>query len=431
MVYTILLSVLISTFFFLSILISIAFLTLIERKFIASTQNRKGPNRVGYVGLLQPFADAAKLIIKESIFPRNSKFIIFIIAPLISLFFALITWAFIPFSYQAIIVDINLGLFFIFVTSILHIYGVILSGWSSGSRYSFLGALRSTAQLVAYDISIGIIICSISLFTNSLSLIDIVSFQDRYGYLAFYLPSLFALFLTSSLAETNRHPFDLPEAESELVGGYNTEYASSYFAFFFLGEYCSILLMVFLINHLFLGGWTTPFNIAFLSIIFYSIKLLLIYYFFLIIRAAIPRYRYDQLMRLGWKFILPLSLSLFLFLLLIILIQERLFIMENLSTSPKNYWQYRQFFYDYFYGLIPIVVNIQPPKTSEDYFRVKKIIYLARLMPEYFPGVAKFRSILLYTWFLKEGCFVNEEYYLREAINNGVPDAKLSRDLRE
>lgn len=307
-----LLSIFLSLLIIAGVLISVAFLTLVERKVIAATQNRKGPNDLGPTGLLQPFADALKLLIKEVIFPRNSKFFIFIISPLISLTFALLAWAFIPFSYTAIMSDTNIALLFIFTSSILHIYGVILSGWSSGSRYSFLGAMRSTAQLIAYDISIGLIISSVTLFTKSLSILDIVELQDKKGFLVFYLPSLFILFLVSSLAETNRHPFDLPEAESELVGGYTTEYSSSFFAFFFLGEYTSILLMVFLINHIFLGGWC-GFSLNCLSgFIFYAIKLLFTYYFFLIIRSAIPRYRYDQLMRLGWKVVLPLSLCNFL-----------------------------------------------------------------------------------------------------------------------
>jgi NADH-quinone oxidoreductase subunit H len=305
---TMLVFLLLSVLVVLGILITVAFMTLVERKLISPIQNRRGPNTVGYLGILQPFADALKLIIKESIFPRNARFVIFVVAPLISLFFALAAWAFVPLSYDVILVDTNIGVFFIFVSSILHIYGVILSGWASGSRYSFLGALRSTAQLVAYDITVGTIICCIALFTQSLNLLSIVEFQDYNGWLIFYLPVLFCIFFVASLAETNRHPFDLPEAESELVGGYTTEYASSYFAYFFLGEYCSILLMVFLINHIFLGGWLSLFGNV-LSFPLYCTKILVIYYIFIIVRAAIPRYRYDQLMRIGWKFILPLSLS--------------------------------------------------------------------------------------------------------------------------
>lgn len=303
---------LISLIVFLGVLISIAFLTLIERKLISATQNRKGPNNVGFLGILQPFADALKLLAKETIFPRNARLFVFILSPLISLFFALLSWAFIPFSYTAIIADLNIGIFFILTMSILHIYGIILSGWSSNSRYSFLGSIRSTAQLVAYDISIALIISTLAVYTQSFNLINFIAFQDRNGYFVLYLPLLFFLFLVSSLAETNRHPFDLPEAESELVGGFNTEYSSSYFAYFFLGEYCSILIMIFLINHLFLGGWTAFGLGAELAAALYLIKFLIIYYFFIFIRAAIPRYRYDQLMRLGWRVILPLCLAMFL-----------------------------------------------------------------------------------------------------------------------
>lgn len=239
----------------LGLLITIAFMTLIERKLISATQNRKGPNVVGVLGVLQPFADAAKLIVKESVYPRNARLFVFMLAPFLSLFFALLGWAFIPFDARAVLVDTNLGIFFVFACSILHVYGVILAGWSSGSRYSFLGALRSTAQLIAYDISIGVTICCIVFYTHTLNLSQIVKFQLNTGWFVIYLPLLFVIFFIASLAETNRHPFDLPEAESELVGGYTTEYSAAFFALFFLGEYCAILTMVFLLNHLFLGGW--------------------------------------------------------------------------------------------------------------------------------------------------------------------------------
>lgn len=307
----VLLALFISIILLLGVFITIAFMTLIERKVIASTQNRKGPNKVGILGILQPFADASKLMTKETILPRRARLIIFIVSPLISLFFALISWVFIPFSYTAILSEINIGLFFVFTMSILHIYGLILAGWSSNSRYSFLGAMRSTAQLVAYDISIGIIISSVALFTRSFSLLDFVEFQDQLGYFGLYLPFLLILFIIASLAETNRHPFDLPEAESELVGGFITEYSSAPFSLFFLGEYCSVLIMVFLINHLFLGGWSELIGVekyAVWPITLYIAKLLFVYYLFIIVRATLPRYRYDQSMRLGWKVILPLSL---------------------------------------------------------------------------------------------------------------------------
>jgi NADH-quinone oxidoreductase subunit H len=283
-----------------NLLVTIAFMTLVERKLISAIQNRKGPNLVGVVGLLQPFADALKLILKESIFPRNSRTFVFILAPFLSLFFALLSWAFIPLSKGVILVDTNLAIFFIFACSILHVYGVILAGWASGSKYSFLGAVRSTAQLVAYDIAIGLTISCLVFYTQTMSVLGFVEFQRENGWFILYLPLLFIIFFISSLAETNRHPFDLPEAESELVGGYTTEYSSALFALFFLGEYCSILVMVFLINHLFLGGWYSWFGgTNLIGFLVYFIKILIIYYLFIIIRAAIPRYRYDQLMRLG------------------------------------------------------------------------------------------------------------------------------------
>lgn len=316
---TILLSVICSLLVLIGVLVVVAFLTLVERKLIAASQNRKGPNIVGPLGILQPFADALKLILKETVIPSNARKILFICSPIVSLFFALLSWAFIPFSYTAVLVDVNIAVFFIFMSSILHVYGIILAGWSSGSKYSFLGALRSTAQLISYDISISVLICCVAIFPRSFNLIDIVEFQDRSAYFVFYLPGVFILFLIAALAETNRHPFDLPEAESELVGGFNTEHNSSFFAFFFLSEYASVLLMVFLINHLFLGGWVA-FNFTTLSLLLYMLKILFIYYFFLIIRSAVPRYRYDQLMRLGWKIILPLSLTMFFYITTVIIL---------------------------------------------------------------------------------------------------------------
>lgn len=321
----------------LGLLISIAFMTLIERKLISATQNRKGPNVVGTLGVLQPFADALKLIIKESVYPRNARLLVFMLAPFMSLFFALLSWAFIPFGDFSVLADSNLAIFFIFACSILHIYGVILAGWASGSRYSFLGAIRSTAQLVAYDISIGVTICCVVFFTHSMNLGEIVEFQQHSGWLVFYLPLLFVVFFISSLAETNRHPFDLPEAESELVGGYTTEYSSAFFALFFLGEYCSILVMVFLINHLFLGGWGDWSGGVNFALLVYLFKLLFLYYLFILIRAAIPRYRYDQLMRLGWKFILPVSLGFFCVILILNFVPLEVTKLVELSELILNY----------------------------------------------------------------------------------------------
>jgi NADH-quinone oxidoreductase subunit H len=329
----------------LGLLVTIAFMTLIERKLISATQNRKGPNVVGVLGILQPFADAAKLIVKESIYPRNARLFVFMLAPFVSLFFALLAWAFIPFDVHAVLVDTNLGMFFVFACSILHVYGVILAGWASGSRYSFLGALRSTAQLIAYDISIGVTICCIVFYTHTMNLSAIVKFQLEVGWFVIYLPLLFVIFFIASLAETNRHPFDLPEAESELVGGYTTEYSAAFFALFFLGEYRAILVMVFLINHLFLGGWGSWEGHFDIYLILYTVKILSLYYIFILVRAAIPRYRYDQLMRLGWKFVLPLCLGLFFLIMITNLIM--LGTVENIDVVRTIIWFARRLIFPY------------------------------------------------------------------------------------
>lgn len=296
------------------ILVSVAFFTLLERKKLSSFQNRIGPNKVGIWGLLQAVADGVKLFLKESVLPQNSNFVIFILSPILAFFFGFAGWAVIPFSYFSVVSDLNYGILYIFIISIFHIYGVILAGWSSNSRYSFLGALRSSAQLISYDISMGLLLLNVFLCTKSLNLLKIIEFQDFNGWFIFYFPIPFILFLVCSLAETNRHPFDLPEAEAELVSGYNVEYSAMGFALFFLGEYSAILFTSILIVNLFLGGWLPI--IASLNFIpgffWFILKVSVINFFFLIIRAAIPRYRYDQLMRIGWKFILPVSLSIFL-----------------------------------------------------------------------------------------------------------------------
>lgn len=296
------------------ILISVAFFTLLERKKLGSFHNRLGPNKVGFLGLLQAVADGIKLFLKESILPQNSNFFIFILSPLLAFFFGFAGWAIIPFSYTSVLADLNYGILYVFIISIFHIYGVILAGWSSNSRYSFLGALRSSAQLISYDISMGLLLLNIFLCTKSLNFLKIIEFQDFNGWFVFYFPIPFLLFLVCSLAETNRHPFDLPEAEAELVSGYNVEYSAMGFALFFLGEYSAILFTSILIVNLFLGGWLPifPFLSFIPGFIWFLLKISTINFFFLIIRAAIPRYRYDQLMRIGWKFILPLSLSIFL-----------------------------------------------------------------------------------------------------------------------
>ncbi len=286
---------------FICVLLSVAFFTLLERKKLSTFQNRKGPNKVGYFGLLQPIADAVKLLLKETVIPRNSNMFLFIISPMLAFLFGALSWIVIPFSYNYVLSNINLGLLFIFCISIFHIYGIIFAGWSSNSRYSFLGALRSSAQLIAYDIAMGLVILNIIMYTKSLNLLDIIEFQDFNGWFLFYFFCPFILFLVCILAETNRHPFDLPEAESELVSGYNVEYAAITFALFFLAEYAAIIFMCFFTTILFVGGWLT----------FFFFKFIFFLYFFLFMRAAIPRYRYDQLMRIGWKFILPAALGIF------------------------------------------------------------------------------------------------------------------------
>ncbi len=290
----------------LPMLIAIAYLTLIERKVISAIQRRKGPNVVGFFGLLQPFADALKLMIKETILPSIANRVIFLIAPIITLGLSLMSWVVLPLDIGIVLSDINLGILYIFAVSSLGVYGIIISGWSSNSRYAFLGALRSSAQMVSYEVSIGLIIMSILLNVGSINLTKIVFYQQ---YIWFIIPLffIFGLFFISALAETNRPPFDLPEAEAELVAGYFVEYSSMSFALFFIGEYGALLVMSTLIAILFFGGWL-PFNYLFLGL-----KVCFIVFLFVWVRAAFPRYRYDQLMRLGWKVFLPISLGFVLF----------------------------------------------------------------------------------------------------------------------
>ena len=298
------------------VLVALAYLTLAERKFLGSIQRRKGPNVVGFLGLLQPFADGLKLFSKETILPKDSNVYIFILAPIITFVLSLIGWSVIPLSEGVVISDLNLGVLYLFAISSLSVYGIILAGWSSNSKYPFLGALRSTAQMISYEVSIGFIIVNVCLCAGSFNLSSIVIAQKNVWFI-FPLFPVFILFSISMLAETNRHPFDLPEAESELVSGYNVEYSAVTFALFFLGEYANILLMSTFLSILFLGGWLPLLNFFPFSLLpgsfWLSIKIVFGVIFFIIARAALPRYRYDQLMDLGWKSILPLSLGYLLF----------------------------------------------------------------------------------------------------------------------
>lgn len=298
------------------LLISVAYFTLAERKIIGIIQRRKGPNVIGYLGLLQPLADGLKLFAKETIFPSNANFYLFILAPILTFFLSLMNWAVIPFSETAVLADINLGVLYLFSISSLSVYGILIAGWSSNSKYPFLGALRSTAQMISYEVSIGFIIINVCLCSGSFNLSTIVLSQSYIWYIIPLFP-MFILFSVSMLAETNRHPFDLPEAEAELVSGYNVEYSAMTFALFFLGEYANMLLMSSFITILFLGGWLPLLNIFPLNVIpgvvWFSLKIIISVIFFILTRAALPRYRYDQLMLLGWKSFLPLSLGYLLF----------------------------------------------------------------------------------------------------------------------
>jgi len=296
------------------ILISVAYFTLAERKILASIQRRRGPNVVGAYGLLQPLADGFKLLTKEVIIPSSSNKWIFILAPVMTFAISLVAWAIIPFDDYSTLAEIDLGLLCILGMSGVGIYGIIFSGWSSNSKYPLLGALRSTAQMVSYEVSLGFIILPIGVLCESFCLNEIVIFQEGIWFVIPYFP-LFLMFFISGLAETNRHPFDLPEAESELVSGYNVEYSAMPFALFSLAEYSNMLVMSSLNAILFFGGWLPFFS--FLSFIpgyvWFSIKVCFFVYLFILMRGILPRYRYDQLMYLGWKVLLPVSIGYLLF----------------------------------------------------------------------------------------------------------------------
>ena len=296
------------------LLILVAFLTLAERKVIAAIQLRKGPNVVGPFGLLQPFADGLKLLLKETIIPAGANRGVFIIAPILTFLLSLVAWAVIPFDDGVVVADINVGILYLFAISSLGVYGIIMAGWASNSKYAFLGALRSAAQMVSYEVSIGFVMITVLLCVGSLNLTQIVLAQKGGFWHWYWLPlfPMFIIFFVSALAETNRSPFDLPEGESEIVAGYFVEYSAMAFALFFLGEYSAMILMSGMTSILFLGGWMPPFAFAPFTWIpgplWFAAKIAFCLFVFLWVRATLPRYRYDQLMRLGWKVFLPFSL---------------------------------------------------------------------------------------------------------------------------
>ena len=293
------------------VLVSVAMIVWLDRRIWAFVQKRQGPNVVGPFGLFQTLADALKYIFKEIIIPASSNKIIFILAPIVTMTLALIAWAVIPFSEDYVLADINVGILYIFAISSLGVYGIIMGGWASNSKYPFLGSIRSAAQMVSYEVSIGVIIINVLLCVGSLNLSDIVLAQEKIWFVIPLFP-MFVIFFISSLAETNRPPFDLPEAEAELVAGYQTEYSGMMYAMFWLGEYANILLMCALGSILFLGGWLAPMDIPLFDIVpppvWLILKILFLFVLFALIKAIVPRYRYDQLMRLGWKVFLPFSL---------------------------------------------------------------------------------------------------------------------------
>ena len=317
-------------FILLPVLVSVALIVWLDRRIWGFVQKRRGPNVVGPFGLFQTLADALKYIFKEIIIPASANKVIFVLAPIVTLTLALIAWAVVPFSNKLVLANINVGILYLFAVSSLSVYGIIMGGWASNSKYPFLGAIRSAAQMVSYEVSIGIIIINVLLCVGSLNLNDIVLAQKNVWFI-FPLFPMFVIFFISALAETNRPPFDLPEAESELVAGYQTEYSGMMYALFWLGEYANILLLCALGSILFLGGWLNPIDIYPFNIlpgVFWMIfKILLLFILFALVKAIVPRYRFDQLMRIGWKIFLPLSL------IWVVLTASFLFFFDMLPTT--------------------------------------------------------------------------------------------------
>jgi len=328
----------------LGVLLSVAFFTLLERQILAALQRRQGPNVVGFYGLLQPITDGVKLILKETVIPRSSDTLVFIFAPIFTFALALCLWVTIPFNSNWKIVDFNYGILYLFTVSSLSVHSVIMAGWSSNSKYAFLGALRSAAQMISYEVSFGIIIVNILFLSRSLNFIDIVEEQLNV-WNAWLLFPMFIIFFICILAETNRHPFDLPEAESELVSGYNVEYAAVGFALFFLAEYSNMIIMCVLTVLLFLGGWlfffTLPVNVLGLFLVnliqlfIFVAKIMAFVYLFVLVRGTLPRYRYDQLMRLGWKIFLPITLGYVIFIANLLYTSDSIYLF-NYSFITKN-----------------------------------------------------------------------------------------------
>ena len=321
------------------LIIAMAYLTYAERKVLAVMQMRQGPMMVGPFGLLQPLADGIKLLGKETIIPSGANRGVFVMAPMLTFMLSLVAWAVIPVNAGWVIADINVGVLYLFAISSLGVYGILMAGWASNSRYAFLGGLRSAAQMVSYEVSMGFVIVAVLLTTGSLNLTALVD-AERPFWVTLLLFPMFVIFVISALAETNRAPFDLPEGESELVGGYNVEYSSMTFALFFLGEYMNMILMSGMTTVLFLGGWHPPFDIEFLSVIpgfiWFSLKVSFVLFVFIWTRATLPRFRYDQLMRLGWKIFLPFTLLWVVLIAGVLLYNKALPGMENAAIAAAT-----------------------------------------------------------------------------------------------